>query len=341
LNLLAGPARLAVTLRALCILGFLLGGCEREPRIPYIPPTLANWPQPHRGVPGLKIHVFNSGTVRIRDALLLRGGSLTRMRELPVPVFVIEHPKEGLILFNSGLPAEIPKAAAGWLSWLGVSLGAEVVPGEALPAQLRRAGLSPDRVRWIVFSTLRFDHTGGATRFPKAHAVVAKAEHEYALSTPASEVASDVEAIDEWKLIDFEGAAPLATFPAHVDLFGDGSCLLIDVSGSTPGTLAMLVRLSHQAVFLADDLAPVEESVRYALQPVSAYDAARWWDHIWRLKRFKDLVPELIVVPGHDLGPVQRVHVPEIIVHESHVAPPTPRATPTPGALQRVIPRPL
>ena len=36
-------------------------GCEQDRRVPYVPPTLANWPQPYRGVAGLKIHIFVTG----------------------------------------------------------------------------------------------------------------------------------------------------------------------------------------------------------------------------------------------------------------------------------------
>jgi N-acyl homoserine lactone hydrolase len=325
----------------LLVLVLTLSGCEDEPRVPYIPPTLVNWPQPYRGVAGLKLHVFNTGYVRESEALVVRGGRLTRTRDLPVPVFVIEHPKLGLILFNTGLKTGKATDSSAQRSWLSVPLTPIRLPGESLVTQMQRAGLKPEAVHWIVLSTLRFDHTGALAAFPNARVVVTQAERESARTASGGYEQGDIDGIANWKFIDFESSLPLATFGAHVDLLGDGSCLLIDASGTTPGTMAMLVRLPHQPLLLADDMAAVEENVRYTARPAFVVDVAKWWDHIWRLKRFKDLVPELIVAPGHDLAPLQAVHSPDIIVHE--IRPPaaeTP-APRTPDVVQRVIPKPM
>jgi N-acyl homoserine lactone hydrolase len=329
-----------VIVLVLLVLMLALSGCEDDMRVPYIPPTLAHWPRPYQGVGGLKVHVFNTGYVRESEALLLRGGSLTRTRDLPVPVFVIEHPKQGLILFNTGLKAG--KAAdASAPGWLSLPMTPTVLSGDDLKVQMQRAGLKPEAVRWIVLSNLRFDHTGEAEAFPHARVVVSQAEREYARQGSSGYAPSDIDDIANWKFVEFGNAEPLATFTAQVDLFGDGSCLLIDAGGTTPGTMAMVVRLPHQPLLLADDMAAVTENVRYAAQPAFAADREKWWEHIWRLKRFKDLVPELIVVPGHDLAPLQAAHSPDIIVHG--IQPPA-AATPavrTPNLLQRVVPKPM
>src|SRR5262249_25054758 len=141
-----------------------------------------------------------------------------------------------------------------------------------------------------------------------------------------------------WKFIDFAAATPLGTFPAHVDLFGDGSCLLLDASGPTPGTLAVVLRLPHQPVLLADDLAPVSETVRYAAQPASLFDADQWWDYVWRLKRFKDLVPDLIVLPGHDVAAARQARGKDIIFHEPRATEPAGAPSPTPDMVHRLLP---
>lgn len=330
-------ASLSRLLLGLCWLAS--AGCEQDLRVPYIPPTLANWPQPYRGVAGLTVHVFTTGSVHVPEVLVLRGGSLTRNRDLPVLAFFIEHPKQGGILFDTGLnptATESPSLPGSLLALMG----ATVSPGPGLKAQLQHAGLKPEAVRWIVLSNLQFEHTGGVEGFPDARVVVAKAEHEYSRQRPSGYRLDEFDEVPSWKFIDFASAKPLATFPAHIDLFDDGSCLLLDASGSTPGTMAMLIRLPHHPLLLAGDMAAVEENVRYAAKPATAYDLPQWWDRIWRLKRFKDLVPDLIVLPGYDPGPAERARLNEIIVH--HV--PTPddmaRATPTPDTLHRLIPQP-
>ncbi len=295
--------------------GLACGACERDLRIPYIPPSLVNWPQPYRGVAGLKVHVFNTGFLRVSEAPLLRGGSLTRTRDLPVPVFLIEHPTQGIVLFNTGLDPKLGERS-GSESWLSQFFRPEVVSTKDLASQMQAAGFKREAVRWIILSNMRFDHAGEVETFANARVVVAQVERRYAQQGPNDYLPSQFDDGTNWKLIDFPQSKPLATFAAHVDLFGDGSCLLLDAAGATPGTMALLVRLASQPLLLADDMAAVDESVRYAAKPVSTYDFDAWWEHIWRLKKLKDLVPDLIVVPGHDLQPLQAVHTGDIVVHE-------------------------
>lgn len=339
------PSSTITLLASLAAFGLLaiggLSGCDEPLRVPYIPPTLANWPQPYRGVAGLKVHVVNTGYLRQSEALVVRGGSVTRTRDLPVPVFVIEHPTAGLILFNTGLKPTASSSSPAPGGWMGALMPSSVLPGDELTTQFERAGLDPTAVRWIVLSTLRFDRTGQAAAFPNARVVVTQAERDHARRGGRDYAPEHTASIANWKFIDFEDALPLGTFPAHVDLLGDRSCLLIDVRGATPGTLAMLVRLPQRPLLLADALAPVEHSARLAVQPASVADREQWWDHIWRLKRLKDLVPELIIAPGHDLAPLQAAPSRYIIIHD--IAPPdaSPSPRPTPDALRRVVPKPM
>jgi N-acyl homoserine lactone hydrolase len=326
-------------LALLLCLGFLAqAGCEQEERVPYIAPTLANWPQPYHGVAGLKVHLFVTGFLRLSESLVLRGGSLSDTRDLPIIAALIEHPQHGLVLFNTGLGPKSGAASSLPGGMLGL-ITAEISRGQGVREQMLAAGFKPDAVRWVVLSSARFEHTGELLSFPNARVVVTKAERDYARQQPSGYTPADLDEVSSWKFIDFESAAPLATFRAHVDLLGDDSCLLLDASGATPGTRALLVRLPHQPLLLAADLAAVEESVRYAARPASVYDMDQWWDHIWRLKRFKDLVPELIVVPGYDLGPARLAGARDIVIHPFKG--PEAGATPTPGRLQRIIPKPM
>jgi glyoxylase-like metal-dependent hydrolase (beta-lactamase superfamily II) len=298
-------------------------GCESERRVPYIAPTLHDWPRPYRGTAGTVLHGFVVGTRRGPERAVLRGGSLTRECELPVLAFVLAHPREGLVVIDTGLKptgAEPSEVGAGW-PW---ALVAELAPGHELPSQMRAAGLDPTRVRWVVLTNLRPDHAGGAKAFERARVVVSRVERQAAADRGAS-VADEV---TSWRFVDLSEGRPLGTFAAAVDLFGDRSCFLLDARGPTVGTVAVLLRLADRPVLLAGDLAPVAETVRYAAAPAALDDAEAWWDRLWRLKRFKDLEPALLVVPGHD--PTEIRSDPAIRWHEP--PPVTPRAAATPTA---------
>ena len=315
----------------------LLGAaCESEPRVPYISPKLENWPQPYRGVAGLKLHAFTTGYLSMPEALLFRGGSLTRSRHVPVPAFVIEHPKQGLVLFGTGLdPSWAQETGSTGFGLLGPEPHA--VAGGDLRSQMQQVGLQPAAVRWIVLSSLQRQHAGEVEAFPEARVVTATAERE-----ALGQDGADLELVDDvlsWKYVDFDNAKPLATLPAAVDLFGDGSLVVLDVRGATPGTMALLVRLPRAPVLLAGELIVLREQLRFVVQPAAAANRAEWWDRAWRLKRFQDLVPELSVVPGYDLTPLEARVGRDVKVHAPPKVEVPQKPTPTKGPLERLLPR--
>jgi len=124
-----------------------------------------------------------------------------------------------------------------------------------------------------------------------------------------------LEDVDGNRFIDFAGAEPLGTFRAHRDLFGDGSVLLIDAAGATAGGLAVLVRLPAAPVLLCGNLAWTKEQYFYARLPGLLFDRAAWWEKVWRLKKFKDLVPKLAVLPDHDWAAVAATKTKDMVLH--------------------------
>jgi N-acyl homoserine lactone hydrolase len=314
--------------------------CDSEPRVPYIPPKLERWADPYRGMPGLRLRVFTTGHWSVPEALLLRGGGVMRTRDLPVPAFVIEHPRHGLILFGTGMSQTAVSSTALPSDLFELGSQRSAAPGSDVKSQMQQAGLKPETVRWLVLSSLRADQIGALDSFPAATVVVARTEVDAVGHGDASNSAAHRE-MQNWKIIDFDAAEPFATFPASVDLFGDGSLMLIDARGATPGTIALFVRLPHRPILLTGDAAAVAEQVRHAIPSVSAADRREWWDRLWRVKRFQDLVPSLIVVPGYDLSPIESATIPDVIVQVPPKAAASPRPVPTPALLERLLPHPM
>jgi len=301
---------------ALALAGLLLG-CERERQVPYIAPTLANWARPYKGVKGLHLHVFQVGAIRQLEGLVLRQGSMIRRRDLPIFAYVLQHPTQGAVVINPGLNRGLADDGERYFSGFeGLGMTADLDTGQDLPSQMRAAGIKLETVRWVFLSTLQFAHAGEAEAFPEARVVASRAEHAQAREGGRGYVDREFDTIQSWKLVDPSEGQPVGTFRAALDLFGDGSCLLIDARGPTAGHVAFLLRLPTQPVLLAGALAPVSESVRYAAAPRFVADMDDWWDRIWRLKRFQYLEPALIVVPDHDAGPLRDSKLPEVEWHD-------------------------
>jgi hypothetical protein len=330
---------LTATRLLIVVLAFSLCACDKPLRLPYITPELHHWPKPYRGVVGLRLHVFNTGTVTVPSKLVYRGGSLLDTHALDILVFVIEHPRHGLILVGTGLNRKIANDGERYLGVLLASLGNSTMEkSQDILPQLKSAKLPDERARHVILPDLRLDHTGELESFPFAQAVVTSAEHEVATDQEGAELylSKEYDNVREWRFIDFAGAEPLGTFRAHRDLFGDGSVLLIDAAGATAGGLAVLVRLPAAPALLCGNLAWTKENYFYARLPGLLFDRAAWWEKVWRLKKFKELVPELAILPDHDWTAVEAAKTKDIALHpfsakemaeDSEVKPPANKQT--------------
>jgi hypothetical protein len=222
---------------------------------------------------------------------------------LDVPAFLIEHPRAGLIVVGTGLAPSLrqnPEAELGWL--VAALVEVTVKDGQDLMRQLKDAGFAPEKVRRVILMDCRFPQTGQVAQFPEADVTVARAEREWALGAGfASGVRrADVLAVHRWDPIDMTDTEPLGTFPHAQDLLGDGSVMLLDASGYSPGTTAVLVRLASGPVVIAGGVAPRAGTLRAPIIPAVATDREQWWLAIWRLKRFRELAEGLLVIPGFD-----------------------------------------
>jgi hypothetical protein len=254
----------------------------------------------------------------VRDKLVYRDGSLLDTGSLDILVFVIEHPRYGLILVGTGLNRKIADDAAHSLGSFRASLGTPVMAkGQDILSQLKRAKLPKEKVRHIILPDLRLDHSGELESFPAVPPLVASAEYAAATDEKDSafSLSEEYDDVREWRFIDFAGAQPLGTFRAYRDLFSDGSVLLIDASGATAGGLAVLVRLPSAPVLLCGNLAWTKEHYFYTRLPGLLFDRDAWWEKIWRVKKFKDLVPALLILPDHEWTAVEAAKTKDIVLH--------------------------
>lgn len=285
------------------------GACEERRRLPYVEPVLHDWPEGYRGQSGLKLHVFHTGSLDLPDRLVYRGGSVARRRSLTVLSFGVEHPEHGLVLIGTGLNRNVAGDAADYLGPVRAAVvRAELQAGQDAVAQLDAAGFAAEEVRFVVMPDLGFDHAGEVETFAQAEVIVAREEHAAARNGQKFDLGrgrylpGEFDQVERWRFVDFAPDSKLATFARSHDLFGDGSIVLIAAHGATAGGLAVLVRLPQRPVLLCGNLAWTEAQARFAWMPGLAFDRAAWWEAIWRLKKMKDLVPALSLLPGHDLA---------------------------------------
>lgn len=305
-------------MRIFFLLLLLCTACEKPLRPPYVQPTLQHWPRPYKGVAKLRLHVFKTGEVSVPKRVVYRGGSLLETFSLDVLVFAIEHPRKGIILVGTGLSRGVMSEAESYLGAFRTAMGSiTLAEGQDILSQLESADLSVENIRNIILPDLRFSHTGELENFPDAQVIVSEVEYTTAIEEGESalSISDEYDGVKQWQLIDFSDSQPLGTFSAYRDLFGDGSVLLIDVSGATPGGLAVLVRLPHSPVLLCGNLAWTVEQARYVREPGFIFNRQSWWENAWKLKKFMELAPELVILPDHDWDAVNAAKTKDMIVH--------------------------
>lgn len=250
-----------------------------------------------RPLPGLRLHVFNTGANRMSSLLV---GSSPPWRA--VPAFVIEHPSQQMILFDLGLSHDVAErgeeSIAPPVGWLMESRGRV---GFTLEAQMAAAGLSPEEVGSVVISHLHEDHTGVASEF--GHAVFYAGIDTRARMFGGGHLPFGNDAAPEWIEIDFGDdvkGAPIGPFDKSFDLFGDGSIILIGGGGHTAEDLMALVNLESGPVLLTGDAVVHHDWLDSDDVERIAVDAERAAVIRNQVRSLRD-ASAVLIIPGHDL----------------------------------------
>jgi N-acyl homoserine lactone hydrolase len=211
----------------------------------------------------LRVFALTCGHLTGDLGRLMEGGE-GRIR-LPIPAYLIEHPK-GTALFDSGMHPDCQRDPAGRLGRRLAGLFAfDFHPGEEIAAQLAALGRDPKRIDLIVNSHFHFDHVGGNALIPNATLLVQRREWE---------AGRDPETAARWGFDprDFDLGHKLRLVDGEHDVFGDGSVVCLPTHGHTPGHQSLKLRLAAGDVVLAADSCYFCRTLRERRLPRFAYD---------------------------------------------------------------------
>jgi N-acyl homoserine lactone hydrolase len=261
----------------------------------------------------MKIHAIQTGTVALttawREAVGHGRGRLLHAildREwtepLPIYAFAIEHP-EGVIVVDTGEDARASERSyfARWHPGLR-AFREWVEPEQEIGSQLKRLGIEPGDVRWVVLTHLHTDHAGGLHHFADNEILVTRTELEYG-SGLRGRLRGYV-ANKHWPAwfrptmveLDHETFGP---FPQSVRLTEAGDVTLVPLPGHTPGQIGVVVDEGDHSVFLAGDSSYTQElMLRGKPDGVGADEDAERLTHE-RIRAFATGTPTVYLV-AHD-----------------------------------------
>lgn len=205
-----------------------------------------------KGKVPLKLFVFECGNILARDwslfnPLLKKGIE----KEMVDSCYLIQHPK-GTLFWDFGLSDQLAKQEGG----MEVMNGAfRMTVSKTLHSQLAKTQIDPEKITYVAFSHMHFDHTGNAHLFKKATWLMNSQEKHRAHGKEAAKYAynpGDYSGIRTGKQIEFQG---------NYDVFKDGSVVILSTPGHTPGHQSLFIDLPKTGpVVLSGDLYHSQEN---------------------------------------------------------------------------------
>jgi len=253
---------------------------------------------------GVAFSLIKTGHVHAQAGLVYSGGSLFQKIEINHVAVLVQHP-HGSFLFDSGLGRNIEAQYKEDMPWWAKPSFYYEPPVTPARDQLDQAGIAVPR---IILSHSHWDHASGLVDFPEAEVWITAEERDWDRHPgfPRAFPSQVTPASIRWHTYELEDK-PYFGFPRSLDLFGDGSAVLVPLPGHTPGAVGLLLTVASgkQYLFCGDTVwsaQALKESRPKSLLAslIADNDREQTQQAIELLHKLMIQHPGLVVVPAHD-----------------------------------------
>lgn len=235
-----------------------LAACEENARV-----QATVVPELTKPVAAVKLFALDCGRLHVKDAGMFSDEGVYdgKARDLVDPCYLIRHPK-GDLMWDAGLPPATVNAPVDKNATETATLK------ETLEQQLAELGVAPSDIDYFSISHSHFDHVGSAALFTGATWIVDRDERDWMFREEAR------------KEPHFADYAPLESARTALiegdddhDVFGDGSVVIVQAPGHTPGhTVLLLTTANSGKVLLTGDMWHLAEAREKRTVPVFNFD---------------------------------------------------------------------
>ena len=172
---------------------------------------------------------------------------------------------------------------------------APTAPKSSLVEQLAQLHINPSQITFVGISHYHGDHIGQVASFPQATLLIGKGDWD-ALNETKPNPGVNPANFAHW----ITGGGKVEPLPGDKDVFGDGSVIMLNMPGHTPGHHSLLVKLRDMGnVLISGDLAHFHENYDSNGVPTFNTDRAA---SLASLDRFKKIAANLkaTVIIQHD-----------------------------------------
>jgi glyoxylase-like metal-dependent hydrolase (beta-lactamase superfamily II) len=169
-----------------------------------------------------------------------------------------------------------------YLLWdTGFAMGTPTAAKESVVDQLAKLNIKADQIKYVGISHYHADHTGQVSSFPQATLLIGKGDWD-GIASPNPPAGANAPPFKHW-VSEGGKVEPQA---ADKDVFGDGSVIMLNTPGHTPGHHSLLVKLPQTgAVILSGDAAHFHENYETGGVPSFNYDRSQTIASMDRIKK--------------------------------------------------------
>lgn len=251
----------------------------------------------------MSVSVISTGQMYSQQAFSFRGGALDVEQVSAMDALLVQHPK-GDFLIDTGFGRDIESHIR--TIPLLMQLLAKYDVNVAVADKLDSNEYSFDELAGVLLTHVHWDHVSGIPDLPEVPVWVNQEELDFIRD--GGEVTALIRSFDdvEYLVYAFDDG-PYMGYEKSLDVYRDGSLVLVPLRGHTPGSVGIFINLpSGQRLMMVGDLVWAHEGID--LPSERPWVSRRMVDNdpegvrqaIGHLHQIQKKFPEILMVPAHD-----------------------------------------